>query len=557
MTQSGIPSERLFELKNQLDLLPERVSERKLLVRDFAALYGVSESTVYRCLRHKRTPRALHRSDSGVPRKISEQEMEKLCRIIAAMKIRTNNKKGHHLSTVEAIRLLEDYGVQTPEGVVKAPKFLLTKSTVNRYLKRWGYDMSALCVQPAAVRFQAKHSNDCWQFDLSPSDLKEVEEWPEWVDPKKGRPVLMLYGVVDDRSGVGYQEYHVVYGEDVESALRFLYRAMAPKDIDGFPFQGRPKMIYTDNGPISKSRVFQRVLQYLGIEIRCHMPKGRDGRRTTARAKGKIERPFRTVKEVHETLYHFHKPKNAAEANQWLSNYLLRYNEQKHRSESHSRIEDWLQNLPSSGIREMCPWDRFCTFAREPERRRVGSDARVSANSVSFEVNAELAGQEVVLWWGMLDSELYIEWNDQKFGPYSPVGGPIPLNRFRSFKKTLAEKRADAVEKLAKELYLPIDALTCDSRTPEAFLRQLPQDVVRVEFQDPDPFHEIKFPGPVEAKLAISSFLGIPLAKLCAADIEVINQILSETLEKKKVMDKVREHFRNFSPERSLKGESK
>ena len=29
------------------------------------------------------------------------------------------------------------------------------------------------------------------------------------------------------------------------------------------------------------------------------MPRGHDGRRTTARSKGKVERPFRTVKEVH------------------------------------------------------------------------------------------------------------------------------------------------------------------------------------------------------------------------------------------------------------------
>jgi hypothetical protein len=39
----------------------------------------------------------------------------------------------------------------------------------------------------------------------------------------------MLYSVVDDRSGVVYQEYHCVYGEDVEAALRFLFAAMTPK----------------------------------------------------------------------------------------------------------------------------------------------------------------------------------------------------------------------------------------------------------------------------------------------------------------------------------------
>jgi hypothetical protein len=70
------------------------------------------------------------------------------------------------------------------------------------------------------VRFQAEHSNDCWQFDLSPSDLKEIKE-PSWLQANKGAPTLMLFSVVDDRSGVAYQEYRCVYGEDVEAALRF------------------------------------------------------------------------------------------------------------------------------------------------------------------------------------------------------------------------------------------------------------------------------------------------------------------------------------------------
>jgi hypothetical protein len=41
----------------------------------------------------------------------------------------------------------------------------------------------------------------------------------------------------------------------------------------------------------------------LGVQLISHMPAGKDGRRTTARSKGKVERPFRTVKEAHETLY--------------------------------------------------------------------------------------------------------------------------------------------------------------------------------------------------------------------------------------------------------------
>jgi len=43
-------------------------------------------------------------------------------------------------------------------------------------------------------------------------------------------------------------------------------------------------------------------MDYRGIEGQTHVPRGPDGRRTTARAQGKVERPFRTVKEAHETL---------------------------------------------------------------------------------------------------------------------------------------------------------------------------------------------------------------------------------------------------------------
>lgn len=128
------------------------------------------------------------------------------------------------------------------------------------------------------MRFQTERSNDCWQFDLSPSDLKRIEA-SSWVDPAKGEPTLMLYSVVDDRSCVCFLEYHCVYRKDAESALRFLFNAMAAKGEAEFPFQGRPKMIYLDNSPVAKSRVFQNVMQALGIEWLTHIPAGKDGER--------------------------------------------------------------------------------------------------------------------------------------------------------------------------------------------------------------------------------------------------------------------------------------
>jgi hypothetical protein len=147
----------------------------------------------------------------------------------------------------------------------------------------------------------------------------------------------MLYSVVDDHSGVCYEEYRNVYGEDVEAALRFLFNAMSDKSDPEFPFRGIPAMIYMDNGPIARSDVFQSVMTYLGIQVKLHMPDSKDTRRHTARAKDKVERAFRTVKEAHEVLYHLREPKDEVEANERLLAYLKNYNDHPHRSEPLSR----------------------------------------------------------------------------------------------------------------------------------------------------------------------------------------------------------------------------
>jgi hypothetical protein len=149
----------------------------------------------------------------------------------------------------------------------------------------------------------------------------------------------------------------------------FLFAAMAPKAAEDVPFQGIPAMLYMNNGPIARSQVLHQVLCYLGVEVRTHVPQGHDGRRVTARAKGKVERPFRIVKEVHETLYHFHTPETEAEANAWLFHFLRRYKAMPHRTEAHRRMDDWVRHLPPAGVRAMCSWERLCIYAQPREDR--------------------------------------------------------------------------------------------------------------------------------------------------------------------------------------------
>ena len=535
--RGGIPSETLMGLRRRLAALPRRDPGRRAEVGRIAELFGVSSSTVYRALASVRHPKGLRRADRGRPRATDASQMNRYCTIVAALKVRTTNGQGRKLSTSRAIEILEDYGVHTPEGLVRTPKGLLKRATVDRWLQAWGYDHRRMIRAPAAVRFEARRSNECWQFDMSPSDLKRLPR-PAWVEPGRGEPTLTLFSVVDDRSGVAYQEYRCVYGEDAESALRFLFNAMAPKEDSAF--QGVPEMLYLDNGPVARSLVFQAVMDRLGVDWRPHMPAGSDGARPTARSKGKVERPFRTVKEAHETLYHFHKPETEAEANAWLSNFVVKCNEKPHRREPHSRIEDWIANLPESGFREMCSWERFCAFAREPERRTVGSDAHISVQGVRYEVDSELAGEEVVLWWGLFDHELFVEWRDKRFGPYRPSGGPIPLHRYRKRRKSPREKRTETVAALAEQISIPRAAVSGHAELgPSADIVALP----RKPFVDPDPWDEIAYRDELEARRAIADRIGKPLGALGDEALDFIAKLLKRTLDKTEIARAIAERF--------------
>jgi len=129
---------------------------------------------------------------------------------------------------------------------------------------------------------------------------------------------------------------------------------------------------------------------------------------------------------------------------------------------------------------------------------------------------------------------------DQRFGPYNPIGGPIPLHRYRKHQKTKLEERADRVADLAARLGLPRATLEGAETPPEPSHAGEP---VKRKFVDPDPFRELAYANVLAAKLAIADELATPLARLSAEDKAFINELLSTTLEKPTVLAKVRERF--------------
>lgn len=66
-------------------------------------LYGISSTSVYRALAQLQKPHAARRADHGKPRVLEQAELERYCELVAALKLRTTNKNGRHLSTRRAI----------------------------------------------------------------------------------------------------------------------------------------------------------------------------------------------------------------------------------------------------------------------------------------------------------------------------------------------------------------------------------------------------------------------------------------------------------------------
>ncbi len=98
--------ETLVTLRGKLEDLATRSVARQHLLQGCADLHGVSVATIYWALHEQFRPRSLHRRDCGRPRWVPQQDMERFCELIAAMKLRTTNQKGRYLSTAYALELL-------------------------------------------------------------------------------------------------------------------------------------------------------------------------------------------------------------------------------------------------------------------------------------------------------------------------------------------------------------------------------------------------------------------------------------------------------------------
>lgn len=152
-----------------------------------------------------------------------------------------------------------------------------------------------------------------------------------------------------------------------------------------------------------------------------------------------------------------------------------------------------------------------------------------------------MAGETVIVWWGG-DPEFCVEFGEERFGPFLPVGGPIPLHRYRKHRKSRREIRADAVADLAKIINIPRFALSGEGDV--VVLDREPHPLPLTQpFVGPDLFQTFTFSSKLAARQAIADELRLSLAKLNDDDCVFIGNLIDETLSRPIIISAVRERF--------------
>lgn len=491
MPQKTIPVERLMVLHESLMRSPPYSNERRQEILNVAKEYQIAEYTVRRQYNQWINISLKGRSDKGSSRIAPKAEMEHWIIMVAAVQLATHNKKGHICSTRRAIEVLEN-SVGYGDKKFCLPKGKLTVSTANRWLKilriRDGRKFRII----VPIHFRAENSNQLWQVDTSPSDAKYFGD-----RKRSDGKTPQFYAVTDDHSGVVYAAYRETRDEDVQAGLEVLYETMAPKKDASFPFQGIPNCFYFDPGRMGRSPLIKKVLEdRLGGEVRVHQSDKATGKlKKASRAKGKIERSFRTLKTDFESLFHFHRPRNVVEANEWLFKYLLTFNSRPHPEPGvqGSRIHVWANGLPTSGYRQVCDEDTFWSYVAEPENYVVGPDARIiMGNKTVYVVSPDLAGERVEVWHaadiqGLFVKDVY----GKVHGPYPVALKPVSAGDFRQHRKTERDRIMEKIVAIAESLTIPQEAIYADRRTPEQ--KDLTYQLRYTPFTGPEPFRQKDF----------------------------------------------------------------
>jgi transposase InsO family protein len=289
----------------------------------------------------------------------------------------------------------------------------ISRATVYRYLKANETELVEFERDKKQKRkYSFAHSNECWQSDVKHGPHLHIEGYAQ-------RKKVYLFGFLDDASRI-IPHVQFVLKEDMDNFLHTFKSAVQKKGI--------PERMYLDNASYYRSPVVKTIGARLGCRVMYATPYA-------PYQKGKIERWWRTCDEQFLSYLDREKHYKLEGLNSLLSEWVEKeYHHRKHSSLKTSPIEAWQekQNQIVYPTKQQLQQD----FLAE-DTRKVRSDGTISFNSIYYEVDSTLAGQQVTVRFDPVEDnkELLVYWQGKLLGKARPVNEVD--NRFAGRKKNM------------------------------------------------------------------------------------------------------------------------
>ena len=222
--------------------------------------------------------------------------------------------------------------------------------------------------------------------------------------PGNKKPRLVLFQLVDDYSRVKWATF--MLGNHTIAWMNALYEAWRTKrNASLFPFCGIPDAIYSDNDSVIKSAKFRKAMEILGVEIKTHEVDN-------PQAKGKVESGFRLLQEF-EKITKLRKFQSLEEANYYLMDFLLKYNNRKHSTTGEVPFARWLEIEPER-LRDVPDEQLFRLLHMDHTTRLIYPDLHLELNGKHFQLPRRkpfinYIGERVqVFWYPYDDHKIYV-----------------------------------------------------------------------------------------------------------------------------------------------------
>jgi putative transposase len=270
----------------------------------------------------------------------------------------------------------------------------ISYSTIIRLLKKHNLVGKQILATPERKRFAHEKVNVLWQADLSHGPYVPI-------NGKKTKTFLIAY--IDDCSRlVPYAQF---FSSEKFDGLREVTKEALIR-------RGKPTIIYADNGKIYRSETLQYACAQLGITLAHTQPYD-------PRAKGKIERLFKTIQTRFYPLLQAEPAQSIEELNErfwrWLEeNYHRRVHASLEGKTPHEVFNSQLKDI--TFLEDLSILE---TIFLKREQRKVKADSTITLNKKLYEVPSRFIGYSIDV---RLDEKgVYIFEDDKKVAEAIPV----------------------------------------------------------------------------------------------------------------------------------------